>query len=73
VEQLQALWDKRRERGVLADEHKQSNYDFKWTRSAPDWTSWSSIAECFEAYRAALMEKANLGSGGMSALRMQGV
>jgi len=73
VEELKSLWDKRKERGVLADTVLQSNYKLKWSRSGPDWTSWLSIAECFEEYRSALMEKANAGSAGMAEIRMGGV
>lgn len=63
VEPFKALWEKRKEIGVLADQHGiRGNYDFKWNRQAPDWTSWESIAECFEEYRVALMAKANAGS-----------
>jgi len=73
VEELKSLWDKRKERGVLADTHLQSNYDLKWVHPGPDWTSWASIAACFGEYHAALAEKDSRGAPGMAAIRMQGV
>jgi hypothetical protein len=46
-------------------------YDLK-KHPDPDWMSWPSIAECFEAYHAVLVEKDQTEGPGWTAVRMQG-
>lgn len=43
---------------VLADTIP-SNYEIKWKHPDPSWNLWASIAECFEAYHAALADLQN--------------
>ncbi len=56
IEQLKLLWEQRR--NVLADKIP-SNYEIKWNHPGPNWNSWVSIAECFEAYHTALADLQN--------------
>jgi hypothetical protein len=53
IEGLKLLWEQRM--NVLADAIP-SNYEIKWKHPDPDWTSWASIAKCFEEYHTALAD-----------------
>ncbi len=53
IEQLKLLWEQRM--SVLVDTIP-SNYEIKWKHPDPNWNSWASIAECFEAYHTALAD-----------------
>jgi hypothetical protein len=49
-----------------------SNVRVKW-REEPDWNSWSSIAEFFDAYYAAIVELQNRMAIPLARLRLKGI
>lgn len=70
IAEAQELFELRKEH--LSDQIA-SNVRVKFREKAPDWNSWSSIAEFFDAYHAALVDLDNALAIPMAEIRLQGI
>jgi hypothetical protein len=72
VATLKELWAFRKSPSILSPQLLRSSVDVFYSAD-PDWKVWSSIAERFGAYHAALTEIDNKSSGPLAQMRLSGV